>query len=290
MVDKDEQNNTPRNGHLGNEFQTDDDLSPEEIAELQRMRLEYLKVPYERRAEEEEPAPVLWLITFTDIMALMLTFFVLLYSMSQPKVEEWSNLTTGLNKSFSKFYSQKFEAGAQDTINIERTDFSQALSLSYLESLLEKTIAEDDRLKGTVLIPQKNRLIVSLPQNLLFEAGQAEVNVAGKKAIFSIGDILIRIRNRIQVIGHTDPVPIQNDSAEFQSNWHLSLARAAEVARILTNVGYTKPVIVRGLSSARYEELPSELSEEERLGYARRVDIVILKDDGSQRLFVDSSL
>ena len=59
----------------------------------------------EKRKEQEDEAP-LWLITFTDIMALMLTFFVLLYSMSIPEVKKWEELTSSINKGFSKFYSR----------------------------------------------------------------------------------------------------------------------------------------------------------------------------------------
>lgn len=233
--------------------------------------------------EEAQPVP-LWLITFTDIMALMLTFFVMMYTMSVPLEEKWEELTTAFDTGFSKFQSPQWNAGPQDTISIDKLDFSRALDLDYLESVVEEIIASDEKLKNVVVISQDDRLILSLPSELLFEAGQAEVTVEGKRAIFSLGGPLSRIRNRIEVVGHTDPRPIENKGGNgFNTNWDLSLMRAAHVAAVLENVGYTRSITLRGLASGRYAELP-DLQQEERFSLARRVDVVIMKDDGSQRL------
>ena len=75
----------------------------------------------------------MWLVTFTDMRALMLTFFVLLYAMSIPKEDEWSQLTGAVQRQFATFSSQAFYAGAQDTIEIEKLDYSRALDLGYLK-------------------------------------------------------------------------------------------------------------------------------------------------------------
>lgn len=235
--------------------------------------------------DEEEKVP-LWLITFTDIMALMLTFFVLLYSMSVPLEDKWEDLTTGLNKGVSRFKSPKWHQGPVDVVNIDRLDFSRALDLRYLESILTEVIDENARLKNIVIIPQPGRLILSLPSDLLFETGQAEVTTEGKRALFALGGPLSRIRNRIEVIGHADPRPIESESSAYSSNWELSLARAANVSGVLENVGYTRSVVVRGLSSSRYDQLPDSLPQAERMSLSRRVDVVIMQDDGSKRLFL----
>ncbi len=234
---------------------------------------------------EEESVP-LWLITFTDIMALMLTFFVLLYSMSTPDENKWEELTTTINQGFSKFYSKQTFEGAQQEINIDKLDFSRALALPYLKTLIEDVKAQDERLGDVVLILQHDRLIISIPDAVLFESGKADMRLTGKRAVYAVGNLLTRIRNRIEVIGHTDPRPISSQEGEFASNWELSLVRAANVAAVLENVGYERHVTVRGLSSARYYDLPEDMSEEDRLSLSRRVDIVVLKDDGSQRMMM----
>jgi chemotaxis protein MotB len=231
---------------------------------------------------EDESIP-LWLITFADIMALMLTFFVMMYTMSTPETEKWEEFSSSLNQGFSKFYGKPMSAGPQDTINIDKMDVSRALDLKYLRTLLAEIIAKDERLKGAVLILQKDRLILSLPQEILFESGKSEVQPRGQQALYEVADLLNRLRNRVEVIGHTDPRPIEKSPEGLSSNWELSLARATNVASGLEAAGYSRNMVVRGLSSARYAELPSDLPEEERLGYARRVDIVIMTDDGGYR-------
>lgn len=225
----------------------------------------------------------LWLITFTDVMALMLTFFVLIYSMSTPDSEKWDEMTAATTAQPAEFSSARQKAGLLDVINIDKLDFSEALNLDYLQGVVQKVVDENDNLKGIVMIPQRDRLILSLPTELLFESGAADVNIRGKRALFALGGALSRIRNRIEVMGHADPRPISGQASGYSSNWGLSLGRAVSVAAVLRDVGYERPIVTRGLSSARYEELPADIPEQERLSYARRVDIVIMKDDGRYR-------
>ena len=239
-----------------------------------------------KKLSGEEDSTSLWLITFTDVMALMLTFFVLLYSMSVPEEEEWKEVTKGIQNQFSETFADQTRRGRLETINIDKVDFSEALDLNYLESIVANIIEKDERLKTIVLIPQTDHLVISVPDELLFGSGEADVAPEGKQVLFSLGNALARIRNRIEVIGHTDPTPIQNQSRDFGSNWELSLARAGSVSTVLKTAGYERPIIVRGLSSSRYDSLPEDLPEDERLSFARRVDIVIMQDSGYARSMV----
>jgi chemotaxis protein MotB len=240
--------------------------------------------------DEEEEEASLWLVTFTDAMALMLTFFVLLYSMSEPTVEDWKEINDGINRYFGKEQSPEWYEGPQDNIDIQKLDFSKALNLNYLGSIIADVVDKHDDLKNVTLFPQGQNLIISLPQELLFAQGRADVSSKGKQALFRIGGSLANIRNRIEVIGHTDPAPVSASNAAISSNWELSLRRAMAVADILENVGYERNIITRGLSSARYDELPEEWAEERKYDISRRVDILIMKDDGNRRDVVDLQL
>lgn len=225
-----------------------------------------------------------WLLTFGDIMALMLTFFVLLYSMSVPDEEQWEEFSSALTNGFSKFKSATQFSGALEEINIEKLDYKKALNLDYLQSLMTQLIESNEEINNVAIFRQKSRLILSLPEDLLFQSGKAEIDTAGKRALFVIGGPLSRIRNRIEVTGHTDPSPVSRTQSRFASNWELSLERAMSVAGLLSDVGYSRPIVARGLSSTRYDELPDDLDEETRRDYARRVDIMIMRDDGAKRL------
>ena len=261
----------------------------ENVSQIETLSAMNQSAAMTKKAKEDEgpTPPPLWLITFTDIMALMLTFFVLLYAMSIPEVEKWDELTSSINTGFSKFYSPQQFAGAQDAISIDKLDRSEALNLNYLRGLIEEKIEDDELLNSVTIITARDKLIISLPEDLLFEAGQEQVKTQGKRALFSLGGLLARIRNRIEIVGHSDPRPITNPNSKFASNWELSLARAANVSNILLQVGYTRDMIIRGSSSARYDELPETLSEDRRLDLSRRVDIVVMQDDGNTRSFLN---
>ncbi|NQZ14952.1 MAG: flagellar motor protein MotB [Alphaproteobacteria bacterium] len=239
---------------------------------------------YGRRMGDNGDSSV-WLISFTDVMALMLTFFVLLFAMSHPKEEEWENFSETVQENFNKFQGRPVNRGAQDAVNIEKVNFSKALDLNYLRAIMEDLIEKEPSLKIVKLINQRGGLVVSLPQDVLFDTGKANVKPEASKALFIIAGSLSRIKNRVEVVGHTDPRPIT--SGRYDSNWHLSLARAANVAAVLENVGYENKVTVRGQAAGRYADIPASLGEIERLDLARRVDIVIMEDDGKRLKLFD---
>lgn len=235
---------------------------------------------YGRRMGDHQADSGAWMVTFTDIMALMLTFFVMLYAMSNPKIEDWKNLSNTLQENFNKYYGQAQNRGFEEAISIEKIDYSRALDLNYLRALIEALIEREGSLKAVSLINQRNSLILSLPQDLLFEPAQADVKPEGARALYAIAEMLSRIKNRVEVVGHADPRAIRSD--EFSSNWDLSAARAVHVAAVLQDVGYTQSVTVRGMAAGRYADLPAGLSEQEKLDLSRRVDIVIMEDDGKR--------
>lgn len=231
---------------------------------------------------EQDKAP-LWLITFTDIMALMLTFFVLLYSMSVPQEDKWKDVSEALSTKFNDSYTKSSRSGAQDTIEIDKIDKSRALNLTYLRTLVN-SLLKSKNIEGATVFRNGDRLIVSLPSDLLFASGESTINLEGKKALFTIGGALTRVKNRIEIVGHTDPTPMSGNGV-YKTNWELSLARGAAVAAMLKEVGYERPITVRGLSSGRYDEMSQDAPQEQRYSMARRVDIILMQDDGTRRKF-----
>ena len=265
-----------------------DDTNQTEQEDLEKNSAKPVSVRrrYHNRRAGDRGGNSLWLVSFTDVMALMLTFFVLLFSMSNPKQEQWEEFTQEVQENFNKFQGRPLNRGEEDSINIKKTNFSKALNLTYLQTIIENMMEEEPSLRRIKMISADNSLIISLPQNLLFDEGQAEVQEKGTRALYILAGTLSRIKNRIEVVGHTDPRPVRSDGGAFESNWGLSLARAASVAAVLENVGYKRSITVRGHASARYYDLPKIMSEQERLDLSRRVDVVIMEDDGKRlRLF-----
>ncbi len=224
----------------------------------------------------------IWLISFTDLMGITLTFFVLLFTMSGLATQEMPPLESEQTiKEESKFAGAAQQAGPEDAISLNKIDFNQSLDLGYLKSVLEDTAASAPILEKVALVedaPNK-RLIVILPHDLLFEKGQADLTADGRKAVEALTGVLKNIRNGIEIVGHADPV--QPVSAAGASNWDLSMSRALAVAGIMSSQGYKRPLPVKGYSSGLYESLPESIPAARREALSRRVDIIINFHDGS---------
>lgn len=231
---------------------------------------------------DDAPSAPLWLLTFTDIMALMLTFFVLLYSMSVPDTEQWEEMVSAVEQGMVQHKTLRSFSGDFQEVSIDKVDTVRALDLNYLQNLLQKQIDHDESLSAALLFRAKDRLIISLPVDLVFEKGKADVGVEAKRALLSLSNIFYRLRNRIEIVGHTDPSPAGGGA--YQDNWSLSLARASNVASVLYQSGYKRAVLVRGASSARFDMVSADIPAPLREQMARRVDIVIMKDTGASRL------
>ncbi len=263
--------------------QSKNNPSPEDVDITVHNMMHDLTMSYETeyvttsKAKEDETVP-LWLVTFTDVMALMLTFFVLLYAMSETPEDSWNKVTNGISSKLETFDAKEFNAGSQDAINIDKISTSKALNLLYVKNLVAKTVKEKG-IEGVILTENDKRLVISLPSELLFQSGSADINIEGKKLLFVLGEVLIRIKNNIEVTGHTDPNPITGQGI-FKTNWELSLARASSVSAMLKEIGYDRQITIRGLSSARFDELPESISPKERFALARRVDIVVMNNSG----------
>lgn len=272
---------------IGDELKKQRQKEKREEEERERKKGQTPVKRFRRRKFDQDGTTSMWLVSFTDVMALMLTFFVLLFAMSHPKKEDWEDFSNNVKKQFSKYYGLALNAGIQDTINIQKVSFEEARDLRFLQQLIAEQLDKVDTLRGITIIPQPpntekpSRLIISMPDNLLFESGSAALKREGSDALFDLQVFLDRIPNRLEIIGHADPRPVP-PGGEFPSNWELSLTRAASVAASLQNYGYSKDLTIRGQSSGRYTELPDDLTAAEKLSLSRRVDIVIFPDTGER--------
>ena len=117
------------------------------------------------------------------------------------------------------------------------------------------------------------RIVINLPNNVLFNSGSASLNAEGQEALAQIGGVLKNFSDRrFQVEGHTDNVPIK--SARFPSNWELSTTRALAVVHLLSDMGVTP----ENLSAAGFGEFRprADNDTEEGRQLNRRIEIVML--------------
>ena len=143
--------------------------------------------------------------------------------------------------------------------------------LSTFKNLLAKLRSMIDSGQLKVVI-RDGRMIIALPNDILFESGKTSVKPEGKAALEKVAQVLATVPDRnFLVAGHTDDVPIK--TAQFPSNWELSTARAVEVVRFLISKGMTGKV----LAAAGFAEFDPVVSNDGPANRAqnRRIEIVL---------------
>ena len=216
-----------------------------------------------------------WMVTFTDLVSLMLTFFVLLFSMSSVKVDKWDEMINALSKSLNPQIEKRITQPTAQ-FNISTIFKRRSINLEYLQAVLEDKVTPDTILGKTTMVLHDDRLVISLPGDLFFQPGQALLSEAAREALFELGGVLRNVDNQIAVNGHTDPKPLK--STKYASNWELSLGRAIAVANSLKESGYTENIMAFGMADSKYRE-QGDKSQAAQDAQARRVDIVVLPVD-----------
>lgn len=144
--------------------------------------------------------------------------------------------------------------------------------LQTFRDLLAKfrSMIESGKLRVRIV---RNRMVVELPEGVLFDSGKAKLKDVGETTLAQIAPVLKEIPNRqFQIAGHTDNVPIH--TRRFPSNWELSTARAVAVARYLIDQGMAPD----RLSAAGYADTQPVASNDTPEGRAqnRRIEIVLV--------------
>lgn len=171
--------------------------------------------------------------------------------------------------------------------NVDSLNREKAINQARLEELRKQKAAAEERaavfrnlvakLRSMIdagqlkVVIRDGRMIIALPNDILFDSGSTRVKKAGKEALAKVAKILAAVDRRFLVVGHTDNVPIR--TAQFASNWELSTARAVEVVQLLIKEGMSP----KALSAAGYSEFDPVVANDTPQNKAqnRRIEIVL---------------
>lgn len=195
-----------------------------------------------------------WLTTFGDMMTLLMTFFVLLFSMSTldpVKLEQFG-------QSFGEHQGSRKK--------------TKKVSLSQINKEVKKLV-KDQALQQQVKVRMDSRgVTLEIASDLAFNVGSADLSGSIKQFLVKLVGTMQKATYAIAVEGHTDNVPIR--SATYPSNWELSSARAAAVIRYLTSQGI-EPDKFRAIGFGdTAPKVPNDTRENQAKN--RRVDITFL--------------
>ena len=194
--------------------------------------------------DEEELPSGQWLVTFADMSLLMLTFFILLFSLSSLDSRRFGELSESMRENLG---AQSAKDGAADS-QPEAVEAAASLDAARLQlELIERqrrvydsmrTYLNQKNLDGKIgAIFDNGLIILRLPADVMFERGETDLTAEARELLPAVRDMLIKQNTQvINIKGYTDdqaPPP----GSRFKDNWEISSLRAVTVLRYMLDEG-----------------------------------------------------
>ena len=219
--------------------------------------------------ENDEPTAPFWLTTYSDMVTLLLTFFVMIVAMSEIKKDH-------LMEALSYFKGRKsvFENSQPVPIIPQESDPAEEKKekAEQVEALL--TYIESNNLQDKVQVNYKDESMhVVITDSVMFNSGSSALLDAARRILALVAEATPDSSDTITVIGHTDDRPIR--TARFPSNWELSAGRAASVVRFLISQENSLPSDrYQAIGKGEYEPVDTNDTPEGR-AKNRRIELLI---------------
>jgi chemotaxis protein MotB len=248
-----------------------------------------------RHHEEEHENHERWLITYADMITLLMAFFVMMYGMSILDLKKFADFKSGaanqLGKSpvivggqgilaggtgVAEAAAPPIGSGARDGAS-DATEVRGDVKHEQLGQLVKEVQRRlhDAGLDNEAELQVDPRgLVITLPDTVAFESGSAFISIDGRGVLDQVSVALAHIDNQIVVEGHTDDRPT-NGRGGYATNWELSTTRATQVLRWLVQIRH---IPAPRLSAAGYADTRPRYQNDTPAHRAanRRVEIVIV--------------
>lgn len=250
--------------------------------------------------------PNAWMVTFSDLLTLMLTFFVLLLTMSSmdnKRLREafgfFAGTAGGLDREgkgaaegvatpydvrYPEMYVLLPGALLSEAFPEIRLAWSEGpgkakpikrATISTVEKEMRKGMEDLHLQKGVEIKREAGRMVIRFSEGVLFELGEARIRFQGMIVLERFGKILAKVPNRVRITGHTDDLPIVG--GKYKTNWELSTARAVNVLRFFTESLGLDPKRFSAAGYGEYRPLVPNTSLENR-AKNRRAEILIFSN------------
>jgi chemotaxis protein MotB len=205
----------------------------------------------------------IWLITLSDLLMLLVIFFVILFGMElQKHLPNISISSESKENTIEKPIANPIEAGALEA--------DPSLTTASIEKDLVAILDRETGLQEVMVKRAANLVTLTFPERIVFDPGYARLKPSTQATLDKVASFIMERPNLIvEVQGHTDDRPINN--THYPSNWELSVDRATQVAKALIGLGvHPSRFSVKGYGE--YRSLNANDSDENRL-QNRRVEI-----------------
>ena len=233
-----------------------------------------------------------WLVSYADFITLLFAFFVVLYAFSKADQKKQVEITESVDTAFRSLglfseSARRPSPGAASSSGAEKSVMpmnivmgEDVLSPARVKSDLDRihrelaqTLSSQVATHTVSIHMGRDGLVISLREAGFFASGSASPKIETMPTLSKIAALIGKTPYDLRVEGHTDNVPIH--TAEFDSNWELSSARATRITRLFLEM---KALPADRISAAGYAEFHPVGSNDTAEGRAenRRVDLVVL--------------
>ncbi len=216
--------------------------------------------------------PNAWMVTFGDLIMLLLTFFVLLLTMKSMDRKQ----TEEMFDNFIHAEETEWDFGFRKTDEQIIDPDAEGKKKSFISSsaMLKKTLKKDyyNFRKNFEISEDTRGIVVTIDSENLFDSGKAAIKISGFDKLNIVGDMLKNVANDVLILGHTDNVPLR--SGPFRSNWDLSCYRALNVFHyFVEEFGLSAGNMAPGGYGATRPMLPN--TSPENRSKNRRIEIIL---------------
>jgi chemotaxis protein MotB len=240
-----------------------------------------------RRGAEESTNTEAWLTTYSDLMSLLLCFFVLLFAFSAIDVVKFQEVIISMRGALGILEGGPAVLNANQ-LPVPSNPIQQDLPTGRSHQIAQvaqkvSALLQEKGIAGEVEVAADYRrgVVIRFRDAVLFDFAKADIRPDSRDLLMGIADILKELPNEVVIEGHTDNIPVIRNS-EFESNWDLSTKRSVRVLSFLIeSAGVGPPERLSASGYGEYRPLVANDSEHNR-AQNRRVDIVLLVPDPEQ--------
>jgi chemotaxis protein MotB len=231
-----------------------------------------------RKKKAEEPENLeRWLITYADLITLLLAFFIMMYTFSKHDSQKYREVTGHLKTIFTGGSGVAAEGTTAGNVPFDvslKTQGSAEEVKQKLEEEIRKLSGNDALEKNISVITDERGIVIRVLDEAFFDLGKADLKQGARRTLNTIAPVIAAVENPLRVEGHTDDIPIA--TTEFRSNWELSVRRATEVVRYLIEKHDLSPRRISAVGYAEYHPVAPNDTDENR-SRNRRIEIIVSK-------------
>ena len=225
-----------------------------------------------KNAAEQTNSNEIWLLTLSDLLMLLMIFFVFL--LAAPLVQAGKPAQPqSVVKPVATPMAAAAEPAAKPAVDpaVSQTiDLYDKQDVRALENDLQSLLGNPEDRHGVTVDRHAQFIVITFPEQILFDSGQAQMKTAAGTTLEKVAAFIISHPElSAEVQGHTDDRPIRNQ--RYPSNWELSADRATQVAKTLVELG-ANPKQVAAKGFGEYRPITPNASDADRLKN-RRVEI-----------------